>query len=218
MVMIAESKLKELGILQFLESLDSDSLMGVRTIPGEVEREEDADAIAEFLLGKFSEIIDDYEIYEVDAGWVILLWGKEPYDEYLSLVHSLVVLKPTLKPAKSWLIVGCQPLSENCLAEYRRGYYWPQYIGGQVELTPAPRLEEQELEILYEGVELTVNAPSFPMPDWVDFELSTIIVRGADGVVERLFLIDESDETSVQNWQIWYDSGYSDTDPEEDEE
>ena len=215
MVMIAESKLKELEILQFLESLDA--LVGVRTIPGEVEREEDVDAIAEFLLEKFSEIIEDYEIHEVDAGWVILLWGKEFYGEYLLPVHSLVVLKAPLKATKSWLVVGCQPLSENCLAQYRRGYYWPQYIGGQVELAPAPRLEEHELEILYEDVELTVNAPPFPMPDWVDFELSTIIVRGQDGVVERLFLIDESDEESVQNWQIWYDSGYSDTDPEEEE-
>jgi hypothetical protein len=215
MVMIMKSEMKK-GILQFLESLDSlMALKLVRTMPREAEREEDADAIAEFLLEKFSEI-EDYDIKEVDAGWVILLWGKEPYDEHLLLVHSLVVLKAPLKPAKSWLVVGCQPLSENCLAQYRRGYYWPQYIGGQVELAPAPRLEEHELEILYEGVELTVNAPSFPMPDWVDFELSTIIVRGEDGVVERLFVIDESDEESVQNWQIWYDSGYSDTDPEEE--
>lgn len=215
MVMITESKLKELGILQFWESLDS--LMGVRTIPGKVEKEEDVNAIAEFLLEKFSEI-EDYDIQEVDEGWVILLWGREPYDEHLSLFHSLVVLKAPLEPAKSWLVVGCQPLSKDCLAQYKyRGYYWPQYIGGQVELTPAPRLEERDLGILYEGVELTVNAPSFPMPDWVDFELSTIIVRGENGEVQRLFLIDESDEESVQNWQIWYNSGYSDTEPEEEE-
>jgi hypothetical protein len=121
-----------------------------------------------------------------------------------------------------YIIVGSNTLSYNCETKVGPDEYWPHYQLGIQENGDGSLLsglldyweecEESEEEIV-------VSTPAISVPEWCgECEIGWQLLKKEDefGGTEYLEvgLISQEDEKSLEAWYRWYDSGFSDEEPE----